>query len=72
MQSLQKQRTSLQKQLANIASKLDSGMIPGPEDLELPAVDEEGAPSTSSGTPPSLSGHLTPTGSISRKNVDME
>lgn len=43
VQELQKHRDLLQKQLGDIATKIDSGMIPDPEDLELPALQSEGA-----------------------------
>ena len=39
MASLQRQREELQKQLARIATKISSGIIPAPEDLELPPLD---------------------------------
>ena len=39
MASLQRQREELQKQLARIATKISTGIIPGPEDLELPRLD---------------------------------
>ena len=42
VQELQKHRDILQKQLGDIAAKIDSGMIPDPEDLELPALQSEG------------------------------
>ena len=49
VQRLQPHSVSLEKQLAHIASKLDSGMIPGPEDLELPNIEEEGRADSASG-----------------------
>lgn len=38
---LEKAYNELRKQLANIASKLGSGMIPDDADLQLSSVDEE-------------------------------
>lgn len=36
VQGLERQRDELQKQLASIAKKIDSGVIPAPKELELP------------------------------------
>ena len=44
VQLLQKHRDKLQKQLADIASKINSGMIPDPDDLELPELQVAGMP----------------------------
>lgn len=43
VQMLQKHRDKLQRQLGDIAMKINSGMIPDPEDLELPDMQSEGA-----------------------------
>ena len=42
VQMLQKHRDMLQKQLGDIATKINSGMIPDPEDLELPDLQSDG------------------------------
>ena len=43
VQTLQKHRNTLQKQLGDIATKINSGMIPDPEDLELPDLQSAGS-----------------------------
>ena len=42
VQLLQRQKDNLQKQLGDIASKINSGMIPDLEDLELPDAQPQG------------------------------
>lgn len=39
---LKQDRDKLQQQLGEIANKINSGMIPDPEDLELPELHSEG------------------------------
>ena len=40
---LQKLRDRLQKQLSDIAAKINSGIIPNPEDFDLPDIQGQGA-----------------------------